>query len=99
METAIVSGILEYLAIKKHYCWRQNSAAFKVEERFIRAGFPGISDIIGIHKDTGQLIALEVKQPGKKPTKKQEEFLKNVKDRGGIAAVVTSIDDVMSLGL
>lgn len=74
--------------------------------RFIRFNTKkGMSDIIGILpqdevlKDGtkarfGNLLAIEVKRPGKKPTPDQEEFLKAVNEQGGVAFVVHSVDEL-----
>jgi hypothetical protein len=64
----------------------------------------GTSDIIGWKKAAGNgwnvialFVALEVKKPGEKPTAKQEEFLESVRDAGGIAGVVTSVEEAREL--
>jgi len=41
--------------------------------------------------------ALEVKRKGKKPTKEQQRFLDFIRTFGGIAGVVTSVDDYHKL--
>jgi hypothetical protein len=47
----------------------------------------------------GQFFSVEVKRPGGRPTARQSAFLDAVRDRGGIAAVVTSIEDArLALG-
>lgn len=58
----------------------------------INAGLAvGSADIIGI-KD-GRFVAIEVKMPGKNPTKQQKAFLDTVSAMGGIAGVARSIAD------
>lgn len=91
--------IISLLTIAGHFVWRNNSGGFRVENRFIRAGRAGSSDIIGVHKDTGQFIALEVKRPTqiKNVTVHQKLFLEEVAARGGIARVVTSEHDIEDL--
>jgi hypothetical protein len=54
----------------------------------------GISDIIAIHPSSGQLMALELKGDKGKLTQEQDNFLKNVTDASGIAAVIRSIEDL-----
>src|SRR3990167_10893916 len=96
-EQDIVNSILDYLNLKGHRCWRNNTGAFPFESkgvrRYIRAGFPGSSDIIGIAKD-GKFIAVEVKKPGGKLTENQMKFLEMIGNNGGYAILAFSIDDV-----
>lgn len=55
----------------------------------------GISDLLGCVD--GCYIALEVKIPERRNevTKKQAHFIKQVIDEGGIAAVVTSVEEAL----
>lgn len=101
-ETALVNLIKNYLLIKGHYVWRNNTGAMKLQsinkrgiksDRFFRAGMTGSSDIIGIAKD-GKFIAVECKIKPNKPTLLQNEFLQNIKDRGGYAIVAYDLCDV-----
>lgn len=55
----------------------------------------GIADLLGVYR--GLPLALEVKQPGKRPSAKQKLFLQRWAKAGGIAAVVTSVEDVEEL--
>lgn len=45
----------------------------------------------------GRFIAIEVKQPGKKPTPAQEAFLRELEKAGAVTMVMTSHDDVAAL--
>ena len=56
---------------------------------------PGSADLIGIYK--GRFVAMEVKLPGQKPRLDQVRFLQHVEDMGGIAGVVTSVEDALEL--
>lgn len=77
--------------------WRQNTGAVKIDDRrFVRFGFPGVSDIIGFTR-TGKFIALEVKRLGQKPTQAQDYFIRMVNSNGGYAAVVYSAQDAWNL--
>jgi hypothetical protein len=91
-----------YLRLKGHFCWRQNVGAARQEHTtsrgmkkfyYIKFGYPGISDILGIAKD-GRMIAVECKVKPRKPTDLQVEFLNEVSKRGGYAILAYSIDDV-----
>jgi hypothetical protein len=60
---------------------------------------PGSADLIGITSadGTGRFVALEVKLPGEKPRADQAKFLEHVRSMGGIAGVVTSVEDALKL--
>jgi hypothetical protein len=91
-------AILEYLTLKGHFVWRNNSGAFKTERGgFYRIGAAGSPDIIGVKKGDGKFIGIEVKSGGVKPTALQEQFLKDINDRGGIGIVAYNIDQVMEI--
>lgn len=77
------------------------------QRRFVRFGEPGMSDIIGwktwrpsrdvlVRPQLAVFLALEVKRPGASATQAQVEFLRRVRAGGGIAAVVTSVDDALA---
>lgn len=52
----------------------------------------GASDLIGIYR--GRFVALEVKRPhGGRLSEPQELFLRIIRDAGGIAACVRSVDE------
>ena len=58
----------------------------------------GIPDILGCHK--GRFIGLEVKRPGKdyrEPTMYQKKRLREIRLSGGIAGVVTSVEEAIDL--
>jgi hypothetical protein len=50
-----------------------------------------------VEKGTGRFIAIEVKHGKNKPTPAQEEFLREVKSRGGVALVAYSLNDVTDM--
>lgn len=54
----------------------------------------GTADIVGMFKG-GRMFAFEVKRPGEKARDDQKEFLARIEKGGGLAAVVTGLDDVM----
>lgn len=98
-ESDVQKQILEYLAWKHIFVWRQNSGATVYEDkngnqRFVRyASINGISDIMGILPD-GRLLAIEVKRVGKKPSDDQKKFLAAIKKNNGVAILAYSLDDV-----
>ena len=42
----------------------------------------------------GLFLAIEVKQPGKSPSKIQQHRLRQIREAGGVALVATSVDDL-----
>ena len=74
--------------------WRTNSSTFTEQnadgtQRYITANtMPGMSDICGLLKG-GRGLFIEVKRPGGKPTRLQEQFLDRARLAGAVAAVVT----------
>lgn len=78
--------------------YRNNSGVLKdARGQHVKFGLCfGSSDLIGWTR-IGQLAiftAIEVKQPGKRPTPQQAAFIKAVYSSGGIAFVATSVDDL-----
>lgn len=68
---------------------------------------PGFSDLFGITpkritpEDVGRILAvftaIEVKQPGKKPSDKQRHFIEFVGKVGGFAGVARSVEEALDI--
>jgi hypothetical protein len=56
-------------------------------------GRKGVSDILGVLPG-GRALAVEVKRPGGKPTPSQADFLREVSQAGGLALVITSVEEI-----
>lgn len=100
LEADIQKDVLQALHTLGHAAWRINTMGVPIhrkgeEGHFRPAPTKGIADVLGIRKRDGRFIAVEVKQPGKKPSDDQEIFLDQVRRKGGIAIVATSIDDIL----
>lgn len=96
-EQALVNQVLAYLKLKGHYVWRQNTGGmYDQHKRFVKFGFKGISDIIGIASD-GRMIAVECKVGKNKPTRFQEDFLEEIKIRGGYAILCYKLEDLENI--
>lgn len=98
-EADILRDCLTLLKLKGILCWRQNQGAITGEhngkKRFLRfASMPGLSDILGVLPPSGRLLAVECKRPGRKPTPEQEVFLDVVRQCGGLAVCVHSLDEL-----
>ena len=96
-EREIQRVILDWLRLKGIPAWRNNVGAVTAGARFIRFGVKGAPDILGCLPPHGRLLCLEVKRPGHAPTPEQYDFLRRIERAGGLAAVVTSLEDVMAV--
>ena len=98
-EAAILASVLQALNFYPSviFAHRFNSGAYVVGEgkarRFIRFGFPGCPDILGMIRG-GRMLCIEVKSPTGKLTDHQERFLDMVRANGGVGFVARSIDDL-----
>lgn len=74
-------------------CWAyRNSTGGKAKYRF---GKKGQADISGVIFRTGQRLEIEVKCPGGTLSSAQEDFLYNIRCRGGVVLIVESLADVV----
>lgn len=74
--------------------FRNNVGVLKRDARgAVRFGLcPGSSDLIG-WTPRGRFLAVEVKRPGKKPTKQQVQFIGSVRQHGGVGFWVDSLEE------
>lgn len=101
-ENDIQNAILQYLELKRHCFWRQNTTAIYDPKRGIHRKPPpyalnGVSDIVLIKN--GLAIFLEVKKPEGRQSPSQKTFEQKVTNAGAEYHVVRSIEDVQALGL
>jgi len=101
-EGLIQTAICEYLALKKYFFFRNNNTptydsvrkAYRAMGKFTMKGLP---DIIVVKN--GSFIGLEVKQKGGKLSSSQKEVCVALRANKAVYEVVTSVDDVIKLGL
>lgn len=97
-EADVTNAIRSWLKANAIFHWKQWQGPM--------SGMNGVSDIIGIFQ--GRMLALEVKGPHWEPPKdprakswkrfqKQREFIVQVRQHGGIADFVISVEDVIKL--
>ena len=97
---AILALLRHHPKVASH--WRQNSGTFAERNRdgstrYIRANTArGMSDIMGVLKD-GRTLAIEVKSRTGRMRPGQEEFLKTIRQAGGVAGVCRSVEDAQRL--
>lgn len=99
LERDIQRVCLDWMRLVGIFPVRVNSGAFGFggdtgKKRFMRFNSePGCSDCLAVLPG-GRFLAVEFKRPGNKPTPHQSSFLEAVKARGGLALVVTGLDDL-----
>lgn len=101
-ESVIKVDALEFLQMHPKVAWaeRFNTGAGKFiypdgsTSQFIRFGFPGLSDILGMLVG-GRQLACECKQIGEDPKPHQQAFLDLVNRNGGLGFVARRLDDVV----
>lgn len=103
-ETQLIDVTLEYLQCQGIKAWRQNTGGMEKrytnkngieKKRFVKFGFKGVSDILGLIKPTGRLLAIECKVGDNKQTLHQQMFQKMIEQNGGLFILAYSLDDVI----
>lgn len=100
-ESQLVSAIIKRLWYERGWISidRANSGTkiFKDssgKKQFIRGHRAGTPDLIGYMVPHGRSVGLEVKLPGKKQQPSQIEFEADMKSKGAVYLVVTSLDEI-----
>ena len=96
-ETILQKNMVSYLMRKGITCWvNKNSATYDSRKKVFRKNNTkkGISDILGLLKTSGKMIAIEVKMPKKYATPDQKAFLKDINDNGGIGFIARTNEDL-----
>ena len=96
----LTTQALRILDLKGWHVWRQNNGGVwdptkKVFRR--NSSTPGISDILGFHRQTGKIIAVEIKAGKDRLSEPQKAFLDEVEKSGGVALVIRTTDDIENL--
>jgi hypothetical protein len=93
-ESEVQKQILDYLALKHVFHYRNNSRAFKRDDgHFYRFGATGSPDIICVIN--GQYVGIEVKAPKGKHSEHQKEFQRQLEEAGGKYMLAYALDDVI----
>lgn len=93
-ESEIQRDILDYLAKRQVFHYRQNTGAFvDSKNHFYRFGSKGSPDIVCIIG--GRYVGLEVKTPKGKLSPDQAEFHRQIIKAGGIVFTVRSLDEAI----
>lgn len=98
-ESDIQRSIIDYLTLKRHFFWRNNSGSFKTERGgFYSFGAKGSPDIFVLTQG-GFLVQLEVKTKKGRQSPEQKEWQRRSEELGAEYYVVRSIEDVQTIGL
>lgn len=76
--------------------WRNNVGATRIGDRWMRFGLPGSSDLLGILRPSGRLLAIEVKGPRGRVTKQQAVFGQVIQSFGGVWVVARSVEEAIA---
>ena len=77
--------------------WRFNSGmAVMPGGNWVRFGFPGAPDLVGLTK-TGKFLAVEAKTKNTKITAAQKNFAKLIQNMGGIHIFAYKVDDLTNV--
>ena len=99
LEADIQRTILDYLALRGIFHYRNNSGAmvseYKGRKRFMRFGAAGSPDIVCVIG--GRYVGIEVKRPGGKQSDDQKEFQARLEAAGGRYLVVHSVEQIHEL--
>ena len=98
-ESLAQKAILDWLAWKKIFHYRNNSGAFVSEyngkRSFTKFGALGSPDIICVVN--GRYIGLEVKAPKGKQNENQKKFQKELEKAGGIYILIHDVDELAKM--
>ena len=94
-EGAALVEVMLALRVHPAVAWfeRMNVGCVKIENRFVRFGFPGCTDVLGQMKD-GRILVVEVKSPTGELSPEQRAFLIKVRRAGGVAFMARNLNDV-----
>lgn len=98
-ESDIQNAILDMLIKHPNVSHAHVMTTGKIKGRgghWITLGYPGVSDIIGMTKK-GRFFAIEVKVPGKTPSREQIDYIDLINSNGGMADWVTNVEDAKAL--
>lgn len=97
-EKATQKAILDFLALKGVFHWRNNTGSFKDSRgRFYSFGALGSPDIICVLPPKGQVLGIEVKDTKGRLNDNQIRFRDALERVGGRYVIAKSLDDVLPL--
>lgn len=98
-EKHIVKQIMDYLALRGVFHFRNNTGAMQGEyggkKWFVRFGLPGAPDIFALRN--GRLYGIECKRPGAKQSDEQVEYQRKFEKAGGYYVLARDLVDVQAV--
>lgn len=91
--TELIRKCLIWLKEQGIYAWSNKTGCLFINGRPIRYGLPGSSDILGVISG-GKILGVECKVKPDKPKPLQLRFAEQINDRGGVAIVVYSVEEL-----
>jgi hypothetical protein len=98
--SVLTKAALKMLDLAGFQVWRQNNAGVYDNEKEVwraNSSTPGISDILGFRRSNGQFLACEIKAGRDRLSDDQIAFLDGVKEAGGVAIVIRTMDDIEAI--
>lgn len=101
--TELCRSVERYLGLRSDlFLWHNNTGAGMMGKRFVRFGYPGSADFIGLLRG-GVMLCIECKTGDARQTFEQRQFQERIKTLGGLYFVIRSLDELIkvlqSLGL
>lgn len=93
-ESAILNACYRWCYARKVFVWRNNTGAYRSEHgTYIRYGYPGSADLLGM-TPSGRFLAIETKRQDGTLNDNQFRFQADVERNGGLYIVARSVDDL-----
>ena len=101
-EAGLIRDVLEYLAIRKIWAYRQNTGTLRgASGKLVRFGSKGCPDIIarlkptGSNRGSGRVLWIECKSKTGKLSEAQEAWRAKAEKHGDVFIVARRLEDVM----
>lgn len=93
----VVKKVLLFMTTKYSRVWPNNTGMIKTEDRVVRFGLKGSSDVIGLYK--GIFLGIEVKTGNAHQNEFQINFEKMIRLHGGIYVLIkeTNVEQVLNI--
>lgn len=97
LERDLIKDVLALLTSLDIFAWRNNTGSAGKGKGFVRFGYRGSADILGILAPSGRFLAIELKAKGKDVTDEQAAFINRIIRAGGVAGACWTLNDVRRL--
>jgi len=94
----LTNSVLDYLNSTGFMAWRNNTmGVYDAKKQCYRRfnGLRGVGDILGIHKETGTFLSVEIKAGKDKLSVYQDKFIQDIEKHNGLACEVRQISDLI----